>query len=201
MPWTDADRHYFLGNRESFENRYCRNDGQLATLSADRIVQSYLNRLIFKLTCVLPALSHRSPGWTATAETSRPQKPIIAMGSVANVNLQRRNRCGLCEVDGRVFFWVDNDNDVFDPTATPGWVWWRTGSTGNDHQYRHQTPISPDVIPDRSVLLIMGQLNRCHAGEAFTAQQATELWLREPAELQLAAVATRPDGNVIVPRD
>ncbi len=201
MPWTDADRHYFLGSRESFENRYCRDDDEGQTLAKDRIVQGYLSRLIFKLTCVLPALSHRSPGWSATPETSRPQKPIVAMGSVATANLQRHNRCGLCEVDGRVYFWVDTDNEVFDPTATQGWLWWRTGSTGNDHQYRHQTPISPDVAPDHVVLLIMGQLNQRHGGEAFTAQQAAQLWLREPGELPPAAVNTRPNSNVKVPRD
>ena len=200
MPWTDADRHYFLGSRESFEQRYCRNDSKGQTLAKDRIVQGYLSRLIFKLTCVLPALNHRSPSWTAMAGTSHPQKPIVAMGQVQGETLKRQDRCGLCEVDGRIYFWVDTDNAVFVPSATPGWVWWRTGTTGKDQQYRYDKPISPDVVPDVSLLAIMGQLNMRHGGAALTANDAAELWLREPGDLPPLHPGAHRDPNLKVPR-
>ena len=200
MTWTDADRHYFLGSRESFEKRYCRDDNQGQTLAADRIVQGYLSRLIFKLTCVLPNLYHRTPNWNSGPNGSHPQRPIIALGSVLGDNLKRRNRCGLCEVDGRIYFWIDEDNAVCAPATTPGWVRWWAGATGRDRQYRYDQPISPDIVPDVALLAVMGQLNMQHGGLPFTAREVAELWQREPSDLPPLHPHAPRDSDLKVPR-
>lgn len=201
--WTDPYREYFLGSRDSFEARYCRGrqHGRLATLSADRILQSYLSRLIFKLTCVLPALSHRSPGWAAAAPRPHPKMPIIVMGKMVNRIIERRNRCGLCEVDGRVYFWLDTDNGIFNPVGHKNWIWWRTGNTGNDHQYRYMKPISPDVVPGTDLLDLMVDLNIAHGDNSVTKQLAPDLWLREPSRLQPVPGANGPGRTFKVPSD
>lgn len=198
MPWTDDDRDYFFGNRENFEKRYCRDD-KVRTLANERIIQGYLSRLIFKLTCVLPALSHRSPNWTAKSGMPHPQKPIVVMGTPKGEKIIRKNRCGLCEFDGRIYFWVDADNALFSPEQAHDWKMWRTGPNG-DQQYLYDKPVSPDIVPDVAVLAIMGRLNGQHGGDSFTVTEASQLWLREPANLKSTAGETSSKERMMVPR-
>ncbi len=214
MAWTDNDRQFYLGSLTSFLDRYCRDGQTEGTLSDTRIVQSYLSRLIYKLTCVMPELDHRSPNWTAVPEMPHPRKPIIAMGRVATENMARHNRCGLCEVSGRIYFWVDADNCVFDPTATQDWILWRIGSTGNDQQYCYDKPISPDILPDDALLEVMVALNarfeqKCRHGRqaaiqlqgvpAINAAQRS-LWRREPSDEHVAQNHVPAQAGVKVPR-
>jgi hypothetical protein len=103
--WSDAIVNKYLGNLDSFENLYCRED----TASVDGTLQrangigrDCLRKIIYKLAKAMPSAAHSSPGWDYN------NLPIIKIGIKHKDYIPGELSCGLLLVDGKLHFWINN---------------------------------------------------------------------------------------------
>ena len=200
MKWDSLSRAYYFRSDAYFRDRYCKPSTPQSHLGLpiDRAISMplpNLRYLIEQLTHSLPKLDHNVPTWSPGPQ------PTLVMGKSITKGIQKKNRCGLCEVNDSIYFWLEMSNAYAHLKNDPSWVEWRvnTRAKTNDEQWRYTRALDPFGQPDPVLAKILDGINEKHISNTNNNDSGNNAPLKKPLIPPVFGDEEHP-GPVMVPR-